>query len=195
VPEYLIAMKYPDWKMHAFPKDNVQSLLLSLQDRTDNSMPPMRPSVGLKVFLGNPRIFPMSYQLSQQVGFDVLQFVINPNQTKLDWGAVGLQGTSFRRKAQLLLNHVMKTRNWIVPYPLVGIEALLQQGISESKDPYERTWCALQLSMLLSQEKADKRLIKNVLDKARRQNGGQMPVADEDRNLFEIVNKMMKGLS
>jgi hypothetical protein len=194
VPEYLIAMKYPDWKMHAFPKDNVQSLLLSLQDRTDNSMPPMRPSVGLKVFLGNPRIFPMSYQLSQQVGFDVLQFVINPNQTKLDWGAVGLQGTSFRRKAQLLLNHVMKTRNWIVPYPVVGLETLLQQGMSDSKDPYERTWCALQLSLLIGQEKGDRRLVQGVMDKAVRENGGKIPMAEQDRPLLERVREMMDRL-
>jgi hypothetical protein len=124
----------------------------------------------------------------------VLQFVVTANQKNLDWGRIGLKDATFRQKAWVLLDHVLKTRNWINPYPVAGLETLLQQGISESKDPYERTWCALQLSLLLSREKADKRLIKNVLDKVMTQNGGEMPVADEDRYLLEEVNKMMNGL-
>ena len=194
VSEYLIAMKYPDWKTHAFPKQNVQSLLLSLQDKIDNSMPPMRPSVGLKVFLGNSRIFPMSYQLSQQVGFDVLQFVVNPNQRKLDWGTIGLQGATVHQKAQFLLNHIQSTRNWVAPYPVSGLEALLQQGMSESKDPYEKTWCALQLSLLIGQEKGDRHLVQVIMDKAVRENGGKLPMAEQDRLLLERVREMMDRL-
>jgi len=194
VPEYLIAMKYPDWKTHAFSREAFQTLLHSLQDRTDNSMPPMAPSVGLKAFLGNPQMYPMSSQQSQQLGLDVLQFVVNPNQAKLDWGVVGLQGANFRQKAQFLLNHVMKSRNWIVPYPLAGLEALLQQGMSESKDPYERTWCALELSLLHGQEKGDRRLIQGIMDKVVRENGGKLSVSEQDRPLLERLRGMMERL-
>jgi spermidine synthase len=194
VPEYLIAMKYPDWKTHTFSKEVFQNLLRSLQDRTDNSMPPMTSSVELKAFLENPRMYPMSYQQSQQLGLDVLQFVVNPNQARLDWGVVGLQGAGFRQKAQFLLNHVMTFRNWIVPYPVAGLEALLQQGMSDSKDPYERTWCALQLSLLIGQEKGDRHLVQDIVYKAMGDNGGKLSVAEHDRPLLERVRETMDRL-
>jgi len=194
MPEYLIAMKYPDWKTLAFSKEAFQTLLRSLQDRTENSIPPMASSVGLKAFMGNPTMYQVSYQQGQQLGLDLLQFVVNPNQAKLDWGTIGLQGATFRQKAQVLLNHVLKTRNWIVPYPVSGLEALLQQGMSESKDPYERTWCALQLSLLIGQEKGDRHLVQGVMDKAVRENGGKLPMAEQDRPLLERVREMMDRL-
>jgi spermidine synthase len=194
VPEYLIAMKYPDWKTHAFSKEAFQILLRSLQDRTDNSMPPVTPAVGLKTFLANPQMFPMSYQQSKQLGLDVLQFVVNPNQAKLDWSVVGLDGATFRKKAQFLLSHILKTRNWIVPYSTAGLEALLRQGMSESKDPYERTWCALELALQLGQEKRDQRLVQAILDQALRENNGKLSVAEPDRPLLERVRSMIAKL-
>jgi spermidine synthase len=195
VSEYLLAMKYPDWETHAFSKEEYVPLAVSLKSVVDNTVSPALPALAVKTFLGNPNMYPLSYQQFQEMGLDVLQFVVTANQANLDWGKIGLKDATFRQKVLVLFEHVQKTRNWIVPYPVVGLEALLEQGISASKDPYERTWCALQLSMLIFQEKADKRLIKNVLDKVRLQNGGQMPVADEDRNLLEHVNKLMRGPS
>ncbi|MEI7673356.1 MAG: fused MFS/spermidine synthase, partial [Deltaproteobacteria bacterium] len=195
MPEYLIAMKYPDWETHTFSSEEFRKLMLSLRDHVDNTMAPIDRSVGLKVFMGAPpNMYRLTYQQAQQLGLDVIQFLVNPNQAKMDWNTIGLQGASFRQKAQVLLNHILKTRNWIVPYRVVGLEALLQQGIAEGKDPYERTWCALQLALLLSQEKGDRLLVKNVLDKVLRENGGKMPVAEADRQLLERVNKMMEGL-
>jgi spermidine synthase len=189
--EYLIAMKYPDWKTHTFSKEEFQALQRSLRDHVDNSMAPMNRALGLKAFIGNPDMYQLSYQQGQQLGLDILQFVVNPNQRKLDWGIIGLQDANFRQKAQVLLSHVLKTRNWIVPYRIAGLEALLQQGIAESKDPYERAWCALQLALLLSQEKVDKILVKNILEKALRENGEKMALADEDRPLLEKVNQWL----
>ncbi|MEI7671221.1 MAG: hypothetical protein WCK00_03825, partial [Deltaproteobacteria bacterium] len=195
VSEYLLAMKYPDWKTHAFSKEEYIPLAASLKSIVDNTVSPSLPSLAVKAFLGNPNMYPLSYPQFQEMGLDVLQFVVMANQASLDWGRIGLKEATFRKKAMTLFEHIQKTRNWIVPYPLVGLQALLEQGISESKDPYERTWCALQLSLLHFQEKADKHLIKNVLDKVRRLNGGKMPIADEDRPLLEHVNNMVKGLS
>jgi hypothetical protein len=194
VHEYLIAMKYPDWEMHAFSKDDFQTLLGSLRDRIDNSIPPIRHALVLKAFMGNPNMYQLSYQQAQQFGLVVQQFVVNPNQGKLDWGTIGLQGATVRQKAQFLLDHIQKTRNWIAPYPVAGLEALLQQGIAESKDPYERTWCALQLSLLLGQEKGDRRLVQGVMDKAVRESGGKLSVAEQDKPLMERVTGMIERL-
>jgi spermidine synthase len=194
VSEYLLAIKYPDWKTHAFSKDEYVSLAVSLRSIVDNTVSRSLSSLAVKAFMGNPSMYPLSNQEFREMGLDVLQFVVATNLSDLDWGRIGLKNATFRQKVQVLRDHVLRTRNWIVPYPLVGLEALLEEGISESRDPYERTWCALQLSLLLSQEKADKRLVKNVLDKVIRQNGGKMPVADEDRYLLETVNKMMTSL-
>ena len=98
VNEYLMAMKYPDWKTHAFTKEELQTLQRSLRDHVDNSMPPMSRAVVLKAFLGNPNMYQLTYQQGQQLGLDVLQFVVNPNQQKLDWGLIGLQDATFRQK-------------------------------------------------------------------------------------------------
>lgn len=195
VSEYLLAMKYPDWKTHAFSKKEYVPLAVSLKDIVNNTLSPMLPSLAVKTYLGNPTMYPVSDRQFQEMGLDVLQFVATSNQKDLDWGRIGLKDATFRQKAWVLLDHVLKTRNWINPYPVAGLETLLKQGMSESKDPYERTWCALQLSLLLSREKADKILIKNVLDKVMLQNNGAMPVSEEDRHLLEEVNTMMKGLS
>jgi hypothetical protein len=190
VSEYLIAMRYPDWKTHAFSKEEYAPLKVSLKSVVNNTVSPSLPSLAVKAFLGNPTMYPISYQQFQAMGLDVLEFIVTANQANLDWGRIGLKDATVRQKALVLFEHIQKTRNWIVPYSLAGLEALLEKGISAGKDPYERTWCALQLSLLLFQEKADKRLVKNVLDKVRRLNGGQIPVADEDRPLLEHVNKL-----
>ena len=194
VSEYLIAMKYPDWKTHAFSKEEFQTLLGSLRDHIDNSMPPIRRALVLKEFIGSPNMYQLSYQQAQQFGLDVQQFVVNPNQRKLDWGTIGLQGATVHQKAQFLLNHIQSTRNWVAPYPVSGLEALLQQGMSESKDPYEKTWCALQLSLLIGQEKGDRHLVQVIMDKAVRENGGKLPMAEQDRPLLERVREMMDRL-
>jgi spermidine synthase len=194
VSEYLMAMKYPDWKTHAFSKETLQTLLNSLRDRTDNTMSPVTTSVGLKTFLANEKMYPMSYQQYQQLGLDVLQFVVNPNSSQLDWGTLGLQGATYRRKAQFLLNYILKSRNWIVPYPVPGLESFLRQGMTESNDPYERSWCALELALLLGQEHGNRHLVQEVMDKAARENGGRLSVAEHDRKLLERVMGMMAKL-
>ena len=149
------------------------------------------PCGGVEGIFGQSQHVPAHLSAGAAVGFGCPAVRSQSESGKLDWGLIGLQGAPFRQKAQVLLNHVLKTRNWIVPYRLSGLEALLQQGLAESKDPYERTWCALQLSLLLSQENADKLLVKNILNKVLQINGGKMAVADEDRQLLERVNKWL----
>jgi hypothetical protein len=194
LPEYLLAMKYPDWKTRALSGEEYGPLALSLRSILDNTMAPMTNPLAMKTFLGDPGKYRVPYQQYQQMGMDLLQFVVMPEQEKLDWGRIGLQNATFRKKAQALLDYVAKTRNWIVPYPVVGLEAILKKGMVESRDPFERTWCGLQLSLLLAREKADSGLIKKVVDGLMQQGGGRIPVADEDRHLLDEVYALMKSL-
>jgi len=193
VSEYLLAMKYPDWETHVFSKEALQAMLRALWDQNYNSMPPISSSVGLKAAMGNPDMSKISNQVKQQLGLDLLPFVVNGNQAKPDWGAIGLQDATIRKKAQVLINYVQKTRNWIVPYRITGLEGLLRQGIVESKTPHERIWCALQLSLLLGQEGGNSRLVRDIMDKVTREYKGNLPVAEQDLPLLKKVREMMKN--
>jgi hypothetical protein len=43
-----------------------------------------------------------------------------------DRESAGISGASIRGKAEILLNHLKRYRNWIVPYPLDGLKRLLK---------------------------------------------------------------------
>ena len=124
---------------------------------------------------------------------DLVAFIARYPETEKEWGIVGLEGASFRAKAELLLAHIDNFRNWMVPYPLDGIITLLQKGISQGNDAFEKNWCALQLAVLLKKERADRNLINEILEKTIKGKDGKIILKQEDKYLLERLKLGEKG--
>ena len=154
---------------------------------------PMTNALKLKGYLSNPELFPLSDDEKKAFRVDLLPFIMDRPLGKNDWDKVGLEGASYRNKALTLLSHVKQFRNWIVPYPVEGLKAILQEGISNAHDAYEKNWFALQTALIFLGERADKQLVKAILDQTIRGNDGKIILKEQDKILLIIINRLMKS--
>ena len=160
--EYLMAKKYEEWAGLSFSGKHFDSLLNSTRNKVYQHYLPMAGALKLKAYLGDPELFPLSDKEKQELGVKLVPFITEYHPKK-DWESAGIGGASIRRKAEILLNHLKRYRNWIVPYPLDGLKDLLRKGISGGRDDYEKRWCSQQLKLLLAHEKTDHDLIKKLV--------------------------------
>ncbi|MBW2492780.1 MAG: hypothetical protein JRE65_16700, partial [Deltaproteobacteria bacterium] len=126
---------------------------------------------------------------------DLVAFIARYPETEQEWGIIGFEGAPYRVKAEPLLAHIDNFRNWMVPYPLDGILTLLQTGISQGKDAYEKNWCALQLAWLLKKERFDPNLINEILENTIKDNNGRILLKEEDKHLLERLKLGEKGIT
>ncbi len=191
--EYLMVQKHGNWEDFSFSKDTFEPLLLSTKDKIEGSLLPMYQALKLKAYLNNPYVFPLSEQEKTSFRVELVPFITSLEEK--GWSEIGLEEASFREKAQLLLQHVQQFRNWIVPYPVEGIQALLQEGMVKGNDEYEKNWCALQLALVLLQERHDKDRVNAVLDQILRNDDGAILIRDQDKGLLSEVARMMSKLN
>ena len=189
--EYLIVQKYKNWETLQFSREMFASLLRSIKDKVSGNPLPIAPALKLKAYLSNPAEFPLSEQEKETFNVKLLPFIANRDPEEPDWSKIGLASASFREKAQILLQHVQTFRNWIVPYPIDGLQALLQEGISQGRDDYERNWCALQLAVLLLQERRDQNGVNAVLSQIIRKKDGTILIRDEDQGLLRELERLL----
>lgn len=161
--EYLMAKKYEEWAGLSFSKKHFDSLLNSTRNKVYQHYLPMAGALKLKAYLGDPELFPLSDKEKQKLGVKLIPFITDYHPKK-DWESAGIGGASIRRKAEILLNHLKRHRNWIVPYPLDGVKHLLKEGISNGRDEHEKSWCSQQLKLLLAHEQIDHDLIKKLVN-------------------------------
>ena len=125
----------------------------------------------------------------KKTGVKVIPFIISHPHEEKDRRMAGLENASYREKANILLDQTNRFRNRIVPCPVDGLKALLQEGISKGKDAFEKNWCSLQLALLLIRERADKVKIKQILNKTiRGEADGKIIIKDQDRTLLEVFS-------
>ncbi|MBD3307841.1 hypothetical protein GF339_15520 [candidate division KSB3 bacterium] len=189
--EYLLVQQHQNWRDFPFSKETFDAFIFSTADQVKRVLLPMAYAVELKAYLNNPDLFFVSPEGVEEGGLTLLPFLGHQAYEEQDWSKIGLTDASFREKAETLLEHIHRFRNWIVPYPIDGLLALLEDGMSQGQDMYERSWCALQLALLLLQEGTEKARVQHILDEAARQNGGQIVLSNQDRVLLEAVKKMM----
>jgi len=150
--EHLLAQKYPNWLTLSLSPHKLDSLLLAVQDVVAHSVLPTFDSLLLKAHLSAPERVLLDEARQHQLRPDLVHLISTPGASEDLWEKAGLQGASFREKATLLLQHIQHTRNWIVPYPLDGLKSLLEQGVANGQDAYEKNWSTLQLALLLVTE-------------------------------------------
>jgi hypothetical protein len=185
---YLLPQKYADWDTLPFSQDTFQQLLLATKGSVNNILLSLYHPVILKAYLYDPEMFPLSPDLSVQFKVELFPFLLTP-QPADEWAKIGLDGASFRQKAEVLLQHIQQFRNWIVPYRIDGFRTVLQQGMTQGQDAYERNWCTLQLALLLIREDHDLSGAEVVLKQLIRQPDGTIAISPEDYGLFVEVNQ------
>jgi hypothetical protein len=190
IDEYLFYNQCENWSIAPDTKEAFYSLIESTRSRIDyDTLLPITKALLHRAYLSNPEMYPLSKDLLSEFRDDLVAFIAKYPETEKEWGIVGLEYASFRTKAEPLLAHIFSFRNWMVPYPLDGIITLLQHGIFQGKDAYEKNWCALQLAALLSKERVEQTFIDQILDKTIRDNHGKIILKPEDRYLLNGIEK------
>ena len=188
-----MSLKYPDWPGVRFTQEAFDDLLLSARNKFNDKELPMVPSLKLKAHLGDPAAFPLSAEDHEKIRPDLPALSAGPTAPAAeDWAAAGLAGASYRRKAKLLLRHARVFRNWIVPYPTSGLQALLREGMAKAENTYERNWCTLQLALFLANEQADAKTIQAVLNQITTGSDNTIIMRPQDRPLLETVKGLLK---
>ena len=185
VDEYLFYKQCENWTISSHTKEAFYVLVESTISRTDyEKMLPITKALLHRGYLGDPKQFPIPRELLNELRVDLLTFIQRYPEEEKEWGLVGLENYSFREKAELLLSHIDNFRNWMVPYPLNGIIKLLQKGMANGQDAYEKNWCVLQLAVLLSKERVDQKRINNLLKKTIKGSDGEIILKEEDKYLL-----------
>jgi spermidine synthase len=196
IDEYLFYKQCENWSIGPDTKEAFVSLLESTRSRIeyDNIMP-ITKALLHRAFLSDPEKYPLSGELLAEFRDDLVAFIARYPETEQEWGIIGFEGAPYRVKAEPLLAHIDNFRNWMVPYPLDGILTLLQTGISQGKDAYEKNWCALQLAWLLKKERFDPNLINEILENTIKDNNGRILLKEEDKHLLERLKLGEKGIT
>lgn len=182
--EYLLVKRHPEWAKIALDFETVRSFWESTKDRVKGHLLPMVPAVRLKAYLYDPNKFSLTAQEKKSNRVDLIPMITGKARDEESWAKVGLKGASYRTKAKAMLSHIDKHRNWIVPYPIDGLKALLEEGILQGADAYEKNWCALQMVFFLTYERADQGRIKAVFDRLQRDKYGNVLLRKEDEEEF-----------
>jgi spermidine synthase len=192
--EYLMVRRHPGWAGFPLESETFSSFMKSTRDFVSGSDLPMAQAVGLKAYLYNSANFSLTEQEKQFLGVDLIPLITGKARGKEAWVKVGLKEASFRKKGEAMLSHIGRHRNWIVPYPIDGLKALLEEGILKGVDVYEKNWCALNLVLLLSHERADPSQIKTVLTRLERDPHGRIVLKKEDEGLWGVTELQLKKL-
>jgi spermidine synthase len=193
--DYLLVKRHPEWANFTLDAETFKSFLESTRDLISGANLPMALAIRLKAYLYNPNKFSLTEQEKQFFAVDLIPLVTGQDKDESVWVKVGLQGASYKRKAEAMMSHIGRHRNWIVPYPIDGLKALLKEGIIQGSDDFEKNWCALQMAFILIYEKADVDQIRVVLASLKRDKDGRVLLKSSDEGLWEFIKTQMKNTS
>jgi len=193
--DYLLVKRHPEWANFKLDSETFRSFLESTRDLVSGSDLLMAHAIRLKAYLYDSNKFSLTEQEKQFFKVDLIPLITGKARDEAVWVKVGLKEASYRRKAEAMMSHIGRHRNWIVPYPIDGLKALLEEGIIQGSDDFEKNWCALQTAFILIYESADMGQIRAVLDRLKRDKDGRVLLKSGDEGLWESIEMQMKRLS
>jgi spermidine synthase len=193
--EYLLVKRYPKWADSPLDSEILKSFLDSTKDLVNGGEFPMAASVRLKAYHSNSNKISLTEQEKQIFMVNLIPLITGKAKSGDAWGKVGLKEASYRKKAEIMLHHIGRHRNWIVPYSIEGLKALLKEGMIRETDVYENNWCALQATSLLMYEGAERGQIRAVLDRLKRGKDGRVLLRRGDEGIWESIEMRLKKLS
>lgn len=193
IEEYLLVKSHPEWADFPFDSKTFASFLESTRDLVSGSNLPMAPAIRLKAYLYDSNKFSLTEQERQFFMVDLIPIITGKTMDESAWAKVGLKEASYRKKAETMMSHIARHRNWIVPYSIDGLKALLEDGSIQGVDDFEKNWCALEIASLLIYERADKGKIRTVLATLKRDKDGRVLLKSKDEGLWEFIQTQMKS--
>ncbi|MCP3871769.1 MAG: hypothetical protein GY699_01230 [Desulfobacteraceae bacterium] len=187
--EYLMASLHENWRDFDFSQSHADRLLLASMEKSfhlKNEQPTVTSvSLKLKGFLAYPERFPLSTE--DQIFYDtkLMASIMTDNKGR---ERILSPEESYRELGQKMANHIQRFRNWLVPYPVAGFIALLEEGVEQGKDVYEKNWCALMLAEFILQRPGNDKMIRALQKKIVRDETGTVLLFDRDRPLLKAVN-------
>jgi hypothetical protein len=195
IDEYLFYKQCENWSIGSDDKDAFRELVESTRSKIEyDKLLPITKALLHRAYLSDPEKHPLSDELRAEFRDDLVAFIVKYPDTEQEWGIIGYEEAPVRAKAEVLLMHIEKFRNWMVPYPLDGIVTLLQKGMVEGRDAYEKNWCALQLALLLQKERVDPEYINAIIDNTIKDKHGKILLNQADTPLLERLKKGAKGI-
>ena len=195
ISEYLLVKRHTEWVDSALDSETFKSLFGSTWDMVRGCDFPIAQAVRLKAYLYDSNKFSLTEQDKQFFAVDLIPIITGKSKDERVWVKVGLKEASYTRKAEAMMSHIRRHRNWIVPYSIDGLKALLEEGIIQGSDDFEKNWCALQTAFILIYESADMGQIRAVLDRLKRNKDGRVLLKSGDEGLWESIEIQMKKLS
>jgi len=190
--EYLLVKKYSRWEDSPLESEVLESLLKSTRNLVSGDEFLMAPSVRLKAYLSDPNKFSLTKQEKEFFMVDLIPLITGKTKDKDAWLKVGLQGATYRKKAEVMMSHVSQHRDWIVPYPIDGLKAVLKEGMIKGTNAHESNWCTLQAALILLYEGTDIDQIKSILEKLKKDNEGRLLLQKGDERLLERIEIWLK---
>jgi hypothetical protein len=195
ISDYLLVRRHPNWADFAFDSETFKSFVESARDVVSGHDFSIAPALRLKAYLSDSNRFPLTEQEKQLLMVDLIPLITGKARDEDAWTKVGLKGASYRRKAEAMLSHLGRYRNWIVPYPIDGLKTLLQEGIIHGTNAQEKNWFALQSVSVLMYQRAEMDQIKRVLDNLQRDKDGRVLLEKGDEGLLESIEMQLKKVS
>ncbi|MGZ3569561.1 MAG: spermine/spermidine synthase domain-containing protein [Thermodesulfobacteriota bacterium] len=193
--DYLLVKRHPEWANFTLDSKTFRSFLESARDLAFGTDLPMAQAIRLKAYLYDSNKFSLTEQDKRFFAVDLIPLITGKIMDKDAWVKVGLNEASYRRKAEAMLSHIGRHRNWVVPYPIDGLKVLLEKGIIQGADDLEKNWCSLVLAYVLINERTDMGQIRAVLDRLKRDKDGRVLLKNGDGGLWEVIQTEMKNLA
>lgn len=191
--KFLLPGIYEDWLKFPFEKEKYEALLESLTKTIGgNRYEVMARYLKLKALLHDPNKFNFDDENLSKKKYEMLQFVISPKNDR-EWEKAGFRKKNIREKSETLIELVQDNRYWINPFPVDGLISILQKGITEGEDPYEKNWCSLQLISLILDEGKNKNQAKVLFENMIRYKDGSPIIKKLDKPLLAVVKIKLKN--
>ncbi len=182
--EYLLSLRHPGWGDLGKDRDRRGIYELTLRE-----LPLFARALSLRAHLADPRGYPLSEQGSRDRLDPVLQ-IAGIGSARPEEGSRRQEAAS-REAIEGLINQMRASRNWIIPYPVTGLESLLRGGMKGARTAEERNWHGLKLVSLLIGEGRELKPVKEIFARLERDGEGRLLLKAGDRDLGDNAARLL----
>lgn len=190
--EYLLNLWQPRWHEFAMPGETLESMLFSTKNVITGQWFFTADPLKLHSYLNDPERFSLSLEEQRMIQMPLLRLIQAPTADVAAWQEAGLSAGAYQKNAELMFAYIAKYRNWLVPFHIDGLLALLQEGMSKAAEPVEQNWCGVQLARLLLQEGRDRAEAAAILSQLKHDADGNVFLRNEDQHVLQEAQYMLQ---
>ena len=174
------------------PGETLESMLFSTKNVITGQWFFTADPLKLHSYLNDPERFSLSLEEQRMIQMPLLRLIQAPTADVAAWQEAGLSAGAYQKNAELMFAYIAKYRNWLVPFHIDGLLALLQEGMSKAAEPVEQNWCGVQLARLLLQEGRDRAEAAAILSQLKHDADGNVFLRNEDQHVLQEAQYMLQ---